>query len=223
MKQVFLSVLFISLGCSLAFAENSRAENSGITIKETKGINQRGKVISNTISKGTNVIQFLEYFESGKLKSDYYYGEEGKLGYYKTYYESGELKSEVAVVNRHPNGEEKSYRPDGSLESVVNRKREKKFSSTFQPAQSREYYGSGKLKSETFYDENGSGYTRTYHENGQLKTEVPIVNRHWHGQERYFKADGTPEYSIEYQNGMPKGYKSPGTPDPRTSPCTSRC
>lgn len=85
--------------------------------------------------------------------------------------------------------------------------------------QYQEYDISGALLSDSYYGENGGeGYYKTYYRSGQVRSEVPIVNRRWQGQEKYYHPDGSLEKTINYQNGYPEGWKPFGIPSPIPQP-----
>jgi antitoxin component YwqK of YwqJK toxin-antitoxin module len=112
-------------------------------------------------------------------------GEEKSTYIKKNYYENGALMSKVPVV-------------DDAIHGTV-----------------RNYYKSGKLHSEVFYDHGKKTKTIWYYESGEVYRITPYKNNKVHGTRKFFFRDSTLKAEVPYVNGEPveglKEYTSSGT------------
>ena len=103
-------------------------------------------------------------------------------GVYKEYYANGTLKEETPYRFGRKQGPEKQYYEEGSL-SIIKEYKDGK------ARISRQYYPSGELMVETFYDEDGyaHGLARGYYKDGKLKRETIYKNGKWKQRKEYYK------------------------------------
>lgn len=93
-------------------------------------------------------------------------------GVYKEHYANGTLKAETPLRFGRRHGIQKQYYEDGNL-SIIKEYKDGK-------AQiSKQYYPSGELMVETFYDKDGyaHGLSRGYYKDGKLKSDESTETR----------------------------------------------
>ncbi|MBI5150055.1 MAG: hypothetical protein HZA28_04705 [Candidatus Omnitrophica bacterium] len=95
-------------------------------------------------------------------------------GIYKEYYANGTLKAETPYRFGREHGLEKQYYEDGSLSIVTEYKDGK-------AKISKQYYPSGELMAEDYYDNEGYGHgiTKIYFKDGRLKDKVIMEHGKW--------------------------------------------
>jgi len=112
-------------------------------------------------------------------------------GVRRTFYPDGTIQSETPYKDGEQHGQAKSYAADGTVIRV----------STMQHGERDgemiDYWpATGNPRRILRYDRGTvQGTVREYHENGQLRREIPFVDDMMHGEEKRFTADGEPERS----------------------------
>ena len=104
-------------------------------------------------------------------------------GVYKEYYANGTLKAETPYRFGKEHGIQKQYYEDGNLSIVTEYKDGK-------AKISRQYYPSGEVMVETFYDENGyaHGLSKGYYKDGKLKRETIYKNGKWKEMKEFYES-----------------------------------
>jgi antitoxin component YwqK of YwqJK toxin-antitoxin module len=129
----------------------------------------------------------LSYYNSGKLKSEYYYKDGIMNGNSTEYYENGNVKLHSQMVGGKQSGETKEYYESGKLYAVF-------------------HCSNGVL----------NGNAKTYYENGKIQSEGTYTNGSKNGLWKYYDLDGNfsyqdPNQTVHYSN-IPSPSRS-NTPD----------
>lgn len=99
----------------------------------------------------------------------------------KQYYENGKLLSEYPYKNGKLEGIEKAYDENGNLWFELPLKNDKR------EGIAKEYYESGNLKRETpFKNDKFEGIRKVYYESGNILLETPYTNDKVHGSVKFY-------------------------------------
>ena len=132
------------------------------------------------------------YYDNGKLKSEFEKNDNGKLdGIYREYYENGQLKLECTYKDGQLDGISKEYYKNNQLSCEYN------FKNGQLDGLCKEYYDSGKIKEE-YYCKNGEfeGIYKKYYTNGKEKSEYNYKNGRISGIAKEYRING--DIDVEY-------------------------
>ena len=154
-----------------------------------------GKVIKANGKIPDGIIK--EYYESGKLKTEWNY-KNGKLkGICKTYYESGELMFRYNYKDGERDGVTRSYYKNRKL------KYEYKYRGGKLEGIIKKYYRNGKLAFKWKYkDGKKEGITKSYYRSGSLRVEWNYRGDQLDGITRIYYGKGGIKYIDTYKNGQ---------------------
>ena len=117
-------------------------------------------------------------------------------GTMKEYYSNGNLKGQMTWTDGVPNGPVTTYYEDGTIETIGSYKNGKK------DGLSKKYYKDG-VVSEMVFEDDQPQVHKLYYPNGQLKSEVPIVNGLPNGVAKTYDENGKLISIQEYKDGEP--------------------
>lgn len=155
------------------------------------------------------------YYANGNLQNEMPFLN-GKIdGIWKMYYDNGKPLAENTFVNGERNGSQKTFGKDGNIsrnEFITATKEPKKeilpdkIVGDKQNGLTKTYYNNGKLKSETMYM-NGmiNGISKTYNENEQLISEIPFTDNKMNGTSKVYYASGKLKNETPYLNNIMNG------------------
>ena len=175
MKRIVTCLLVsILLSAAVVFAEVTRkaTPNPDRTIEfvfYSKGkevarqlVDKDGIILKTTGKVPDGVVK--EYYESKKLKSEYYYKDNKLEGTIKQYYESGLLREESNYKKGKLDGKYRNYYTTGSLGGEWSYKNGKREGVT------KFYWENGNTKAERiFKDGKQEGVCRRYYNSGELR------------------------------------------------------
>lgn len=211
-------LLLVALSPAVAYAEVSRKIVKNTDRTEQVFFYSGGReVAKKVLDEDGNVIKTIgkipdgivkEYYESGKLKSEWNY-KNGKLeGICKTYYESGELMFKYNYKEGKQDGITRSYYRNGRLKYEY-KYRDGKLEGTI-----KKYYRNGKLAFEWNYkDGKREGITKSYYRSGSQRAEWNYGDNRLDGITRIYYENGGIQYIDTYKNGQKvnrKAYDSKG-------------
>lgn len=112
-------------------------------------------------------------------------------GVRRTFHPDGTIQSETPYHEGEQHGQAKSYAADGTVIRVST------MHEGVRHGEMIDYWAStGKPRRVLRYDRGTvQGTVREFHENGQLRREIPFVDDMMHGEETRYTADGEPERS----------------------------
>ena len=135
------------------------------------------------------------YYDNGKLKSEFEKNDNGKLdGIYREYYENGQLKLECTYKDGQLDGISKEYYKNNQLSCEYN------FKNGQLDGLCKEYYDSGKIKEE-YYCKNGEfeGIYKKYYTNGKEKSEYNYKNGRISGIAKEYRINGDIDVEYDYK------------------------
>ncbi|WP_314812050.1 toxin-antitoxin system YwqK family antitoxin [Fusobacterium pseudoperiodonticum] len=135
------------------------------------------------------------YYDNGKLKSEFEKNDNGKLdGIYREYYENGQLKLECTYKDGQLDGISKEYYKNNQLSCEYN------FKNGQLDGLCKEYYDSGKIKEE-YYCKNGEfeGIYKKYYTNGKEKSEYNYKNGRISGIAKEYRINGDTDVEYDYK------------------------
>ena len=135
------------------------------------------------------------YYDNGKLKSEFEKNDNGKLdGIYREYYENGQLKLECTYKDGQLDGISKEYYKNNQLSCEYN------FKNGQLDGLCKEYYDSGKIKEE-YYCKNGEfeGIYKKYYTNGKEKSEYNYKNGRISGIGKEYRINGDIDVEYDYK------------------------
>jgi len=131
-------------------------------------------------------------------------GENKRSGVVETYYENGNLKSKVFYKNGKREGAALEYYENGNVEAI------KSFKADKLDGISNWYYEDGgelwegRFKEGRILDKNGKlkqGVVKSYHKNGNLRSEYYSIDGLFEGTAKYYSKDGKLIEVKQYKEG----------------------
>ena len=137
---------------------------------------------------------FIDYYDSGELKTEGHYKNKKRIGNWTSYYKSGQISSLYSYTDGKRDVEYIAYHKNGKLKVKTQIENGKSIS--------RGYYESGELYSER---EVKTGYYKSYTKNGKLKIEANYDNYELSGEWKQYYENGEVEWLVNYKDGYRHG------------------
>jgi antitoxin component YwqK of YwqJK toxin-antitoxin module len=171
-------------------------------IYRIKYYNKKGKIyrLQSIKNKKTHG-DYIEYYESGKIKSKIKYVDGKEQGDYILYYESGEIRR---IITKYVDGKEQGddiwYNESGK----INRK--SKYVDGKRQGEEIGYYESGSVKyKENYVDGKRQGEEIGYYESGSVKYKENYVDDKEQGKRIVYYESGNIEHKENYVDGLIQG------------------
>jgi antitoxin component YwqK of YwqJK toxin-antitoxin module len=122
-----------------------------------------------------------EYYDNGRVKSEWHHKDNQRHGRKKSYYEDGTVHTEATFVNDQCHGTTKIYHPNGQLQYEIPYHNGRWHGTVYR------HYDSGARYSETLYSAGAKhGVEKTWYANGVLKSTVTYSQGVLHGPASYY-------------------------------------
>lgn len=158
-------------------------------------------LVLNSCGDKTEIIK--EYYQNGKLKSEYEALEDKKNGFYKEYYENGKIKISAKFSNDLQEGVTYAYYENGEKE------REVFFNKGIQQGNCTFYYENGNIREKgQIINGKKNKLFYFYDESGKLRSKLNFIKDEIEGEGLFYNNKGGVEYKILFKKSSPLNLKS---------------
>lgn len=203
---IFFLMIILGIGIWIYLTSQQNNKNQ-VDNQQIRILCKEGYIIGHYVAGNRFIGQ---RFIDNKLVSEGIFVNTVQVGNGKEYYENGSLKYEGNFVAGVSSGQGKLYEENGKLKYIGN------FKNGYASGQGRIFDANGRLKCEGNFERVPSNQEKTkdlsvpsglckeYYENGQLKYDGNFLNGVWHGEGRFYNANGHLIFKGKFWYGKPE-------------------